>query len=103
MKGDFANITSPPFFLAPKSVVEVSECWTERPSMFVAPTLAPDPQLRALLVLKWIICSLRKQFYMGSDLNTGIKKPLNAFLREIFLGQWIDDTATSRLISEQVR
>ena len=103
IRGDLANITSTPFFLAPQSIVEVSTCWSERPSLFVAPALEPDAQKRALLVLKWVICSLRTQFYVGSDINTGIRKPLNAFLGELFLAQWTDDTATSKTITEQVR
>jgi hypothetical protein len=103
VRGDLANITSPPFFLAPSSVVEVASCWTERPSLFVAPSLEPDPQKRVLLVLKWILGSVKSQYYLGGDGVAGIKKPLNAFLGELFFGHWSDETATSGIISEQVR
>ncbi|KAL2069933.1 hypothetical protein VTL71DRAFT_14612 [Oculimacula yallundae] len=102
VRGDLANITSPPHFLAPQSIVEVSTCWTERPALFVAPALESDPQIRALLVLKWILCSLRTQFYVGNNKATGLKKPLNAFLGELFMAQWTDDAATTKTITEQV-
>lgn len=102
MKGDLANITGPPFFLAPSSVTEVGTCWVERPSLFIAPTLEEDPELRALLVLKWILISLRSQFYVGYVPGHGIKKPLNAFLGEIFRASWSDDKASANLICEQV-
>ncbi|TAQ84640.1 hypothetical protein B7494_g7037 [Chlorociboria aeruginascens] len=65
-------------------------------------TLETDPEARALRILQWILCSLRSQFYVGAGDKTGLKKPLNAFLDEIFEGRWTDNTSTSRIISEQV-
>lgn len=102
MKGDLANITAPPYFLAPMSVTEIGTCWVERPSLFAAPASEPDPQLRAVLVLKWILASLSSQLYIDGAPGHGIKKPLNAFLGEIFQAQWFDGKATSNLVSEQV-
>ncbi|KAL1851100.1 hypothetical protein Daus18300_012647 [Diaporthe australafricana] len=102
VKGDLANITGPPFFLAPSSVTEVGSCWVERPSLFIAPALEEDPEIRALLVLKWILVSLKAQFYVGQVPGHGIKKPLNAFLGEIFRANWSDDKGTASLVSEQV-
>ncbi|KAL8929254.1 MAG: hypothetical protein Q9208_001337 [Pyrenodesmia sp. 3 TL-2023] len=102
VKGDFANITSPPFFLAPLSVTEIASCWTERPSVFVAATEESDPRKRALLIVKWILISLKQQYYIGRDVTAGIKKPLNAFLGERFIGRWTDEKATSRVLTEQV-
>ncbi|KIW24689.1 uncharacterized protein PV07_10390 [Cladophialophora immunda] len=102
IRGDIANITAPPFFLAPLSVVELPSCWTERPSLFIAPTLESDPQNRALRVLEWILCSLKSQFYIGQDVKVGMRKPLNAFLGELFFGQWTDEASAVRMISEQV-
>ena len=84
-------------------MTEIPSCWTEQPSAFAAPTLEPDPAKRALLVTKWFIGSLRSQYYIGEDSKIGIKKPLNAFLGELFIGKWRDGTATTRLVSEQVR
>ena len=102
VRGDLANIASPPSQLAPRSVVEVTSCWSERPSRFAAPALESDPEKRALLVLKWFLTSLRTHFYIGGDTSLALKKPLNSFLGELFIGQWTDDGATTKLVTEQV-
>lgn len=103
IKGDLSNTISPPSLLAPKSMTEIPVCWVERPSLFAAPALEPDPAKRALLVLQWLIGSLKAQFYIGEDSKKGIKKPLNAFLGEILIGSCTDEDATARLVVEQVR
>jgi oxysterol-binding protein-related protein 9/10/11 len=46
--------------------------------------------------------ALKQQYYVGRDVKDGVKKPLNAFLGEVFLASWSDDTATTEVISEQV-
>lgn len=102
MRGDFANITAPAFFLAPSSVVEVPQCWSQRPKVFAAPALEPDPKKRSLLVLKIFLTGLRSQLYIAGAPGVSIKKPLNAFLGEIFSASWTDDGCTTRLITEQV-
>jgi oxysterol-binding protein-related protein 9/10/11 len=102
VRGDLANIASPPSMLAPRSVVEVPSCWSERPSLFAAPALESDPEKRALLVLKWFLSSLRTQFYLGGDTSLALKKPLNSFLGELFIGSWTDEGATTKLVTEQV-
>jgi oxysterol-binding protein-related protein 9/10/11 len=68
----------------------------------VAPAAEPDPQKRALLVLRWFLSALKQQYYVGRDVKDGVKKPLNAFLGEIFLASWTDGVATTEVISEQV-
>lgn len=103
VRGDLSNITAPPFLLAPQSIVELPSYWAEKPSIFVAPALEPNPQKRALLVLKWFLCSLKQQCYVGRDVKDGVKKPLNAFLGEMFLGRFHDGKESTRVISEQVR
>ncbi|EAQ90253.1 hypothetical protein CHGG_02188 [Chaetomium globosum CBS 148.51] len=129
VKGDLANVTGPPSLLAPSSVVEVGHCWAQRPAVFAAPALEPNPEKRALLVLRWFLIALRSQLYVGVDdtpaggnpaptppttNNTtkpttppppkSIRKPLNAFLGELFLARWTDapSHATTELIAEQV-
>jgi hypothetical protein len=102
VKGDLANTTIPPFFLAPKSVTQIPASWSERPSNFAAPAKEADPQKRALLVLKFFLASLRTQFYVDGDTKAGIKKPLNAFLGEIYTAKWTHDGSTAEIISEQV-
>jgi len=54
-------------------------------------------------VLKWILCSLRTQFYVGNNKATGLKKLLNAFVGELFIAHWTDSTAATKIITEQVR
>jgi oxysterol-binding protein-related protein 9/10/11 len=53
-------------------------------------------------VLKWFLSALKQQYYVGRDVKDGVKKPLNAFLGEVFLASWTDDTATTKVVSEQV-
>ncbi|KAK7985743.1 hypothetical protein PG988_003365 [Apiospora saccharicola] len=122
VKGDLSNITAPPFVLSPKSVTEIPAAWAEHQSLFLAPTSEPDPARRALLVLQNFLCSLKRQVYTaavasedddspnnaggggGGVVAGGVKKPLNAFLGELFLGSFVDDGdgSTTQLISEQV-
>lgn len=88
MSGDLSNVTAPPFFLAPSSVVEVGHCWSQRPGVFAAPALEPDAAKRSLLVLRMILIAMRSQFYVAGSPTVSIKKPLNAFLGELFLASW---------------
>ncbi|KAK5269323.1 hypothetical protein LTR99_006757 [Exophiala xenobiotica] len=102
IRGDLSNITAPPFVLDTKSAVELPAFWAERPSVFIAPAASDDPAERALLVLRWFISALRNQQYAGRSADAGVKKPLNAFLGEVFLARWEDEAGTTRLVSEQV-
>ena len=103
IQGDLSNITAPPFVLGEYSTVELPQYWADHPSLFVAPTQGKDEAERALLVLKWFLGSLRNQQYAGRSEEDGVKKPLNAFLGELFIGSWNDETAgETRLVSEQV-
>ncbi|KAI0125329.1 hypothetical protein BJ170DRAFT_703408 [Xylariales sp. AK1849] len=106
VKGDLSNITAPPFLLSPKSVTEIPAAWAERHKLFLQPVLEDDPEKRALLILKNFLCSLKRQVYTAAsgDSDGGAKKPLNAFLGELFLGSFKDEQTGSitRLISEQV-
>lgn len=85
-------------------MVEFSAYWAEHPSLFVAPASEPDPEKRALLVLKWFLSTLKQQ-HSSKDENGKKKrmKPLNPFLGEIFLGKWVDEAGTTNLVAEQVR
>ncbi|MCJ1357734.1 MAG: Oxysterol binding protein [Icmadophila ericetorum] len=101
--GDLSSLTAPPFILGTISLTEFSAYWTEHPSIFVAPASEPDPQKRALLVLKWFLSTLKQQYCSRSDKLGSEKKPLNPFLGELFLGKWEDQAGTTQLVSEQVR
>ncbi|KAM5383795.1 hypothetical protein ACJZ2D_001784 [Fusarium nematophilum] len=102
VKGDLANVTASPFFLAPCSVVENPRCWAQRPKVFAAPSFEPSPEKRSLLVLRLLLIGLRTQLYVGGSPGVSIKKPLNAFLGELFFASWTDGDCTTRLVSEQV-
>ncbi|KAI5456484.1 hypothetical protein BGZ63DRAFT_429130 [Mariannaea sp. PMI_226] len=102
IKGDLANITAPPSFLAASSVVENPRCWAERPKVFAGPALEADTQKRSLAILKLFLVGLRSQLYIAGSPGVSIKKPLNAFLGELFLASWTDGNCTTKLVSEQV-
>ena len=101
--GDLSSLTAPPFILGTISLSEFSAYWTEHPSIFVAPAAEPDPQKRALLVLRWFLTTLKQQYCSRSDKLGSEKKPLNPFLGELFLGKWQDEAGETSLVSEQVR
>ena len=57
-------------------------------------------------MLKWFLAALKQQQYAGRYEKDGVKKPLNAFLGELFLASFEPDAGakgTTKLISEQVR
>lgn len=101
--GDLSSLTAPPFILGTISLTEFSSYWAEHPSIFVAPASEPDPEKRALLVLKWFLSTLKQQYCSRSDKLGSEKKPLNPFLGELYLGKWEDEAGTTQLVSEQVR
>jgi len=104
--GDLSSLTAPPFILSSTSLVEYSAYWAEHPSLFIAPAVEPDPEKRALLVLKWFLSTLHQQYCSRSEKLGSEKKPLNPFLGELFLGKWVDDgngdVGETILISEQI-
>ena len=103
ISGDLSNITAPPFVLAENSTVEIPQYWADHPLLFAAPAAEENPEKRALLVLKWFLGSLRNQQYAGRREEEGVKKPLNAFLGELFFGSWKnEELGETRLVSEQV-
>lgn len=103
MTGDLSNITAPPFVLDTKSVVEIPAFWAENPEVFCSPASKEHPEERALLILKSFLAGMKSQCYMGHSEEEGVKKPLNAFLGELFLGHWEHEKlGTTYLCSEQV-
>ncbi|QIW94821.1 hypothetical protein AMS68_000339 [Peltaster fructicola] len=102
LKGDLSSATGvPPFVLADKSTTEFPRYWIEHPDLFCAVAHEESPEARLLCVLKWFVASLRGQQYAGRDPKDGVKKPLNAFLGELYLGEIGTDDKT-KLVSEQV-
>ncbi|KAF1993057.1 Oxysterol-binding protein, partial [Amniculicola lignicola CBS 123094] len=103
ISGDLSNITAPPFVLAENSTTELPQYWADHPSLFIAPAKGQSEEERALLVLKWFLGSLKNQQHAGRKPEDGIKKPLNAFLGELFIGKWDSEAiGETRLVSEQV-
>lgn len=85
-------------------MVEVGHCWAQRPEVFAAPAQESDPKKRSLLVLKLVLTALKSQLYVAGSPTVSIKKPLNAFLGEIFSASWTEPKTgnTVTLCSEQV-
>lgn len=88
--------------LADKSTTEFPRYWIEHPELFCAAAHEQDPGKRILAVLKWFLSSLKSQQYAGRDPTEGTKKPLNAFLGEVFIGDCGPQGEETRLVSEQV-
>lgn len=95
-------MTAPAFILSTTSLTEFSAYWAEMPRHLVAPASEPDPQKRAMLVLKWFLSTLKQQYASRNEKLGSEKKPLNPFLGELFLGRWEDDVGVTQLVSEQV-
>lgn len=55
-----------------------------------------------LLVLKWLLNTLKQQYCSRSEKLGSEKKPLNPFLGELYLGHWDDEYGRTDLVSEQV-
>jgi hypothetical protein len=103
MSGDLSNVTAPPFVLAENSTVEIPQYWCDHAHLWVAPAAEENVERRALMVLEGFLGSLRNQQYAGRSEKEGIKKPLNAFLGELFIGTWKEeDLGETKLVAEQV-
>ncbi|KAH7395079.1 hypothetical protein DE146DRAFT_633434 [Phaeosphaeria sp. MPI-PUGE-AT-0046c] len=103
VSGDLSNITAPPFVLAENSTVEIPQYWADHPTLFIAQGSEESAEKRALSVLKYFIGTLRNQQYSGRKEKDGVKKPLNAFLGELFLGHWKnEEIGETHLVAEQV-
>jgi hypothetical protein len=100
--GDLASLTAPAFILSTQSLVEFSAYWTENTPLFIAPTKEPSPEKRMLLVMKWLLNTLKQQYCSRSEKLGSEKKPLNPFLGELYLGHWDDEFGRTDLVSEQV-
>ncbi|KAI0967817.1 hypothetical protein F4678DRAFT_482842 [Xylaria arbuscula] len=106
LKGDLSNITAPPFLLSPTSVTEIPASWAKHQTLFLQPAHEDNAAHRALLILKNFLCSFQHQLKQPSkdaSWSSGPKKPLNAFLGELFVGEFVsEDGSATRVITEQV-
>ncbi|TGJ83383.1 hypothetical protein E0Z10_g5399 [Xylaria hypoxylon] len=102
IKGDLSNITAPPFLLSPTSATEIPASWASRHDLFLQPAQEANAAQRALLILKNFLCSLQHQLHQ-TFANDGPRKPINAVLGELFIGEFSGaDGSSTRMISEQV-
>lgn len=83
--------------------MEVGHCWSQRPGVFAAPALEPDEAKRSLLVLRMILIAMRSQFYIAGSPTVSIKKPLNAFLGELFLASWTQIPTTTTTTTSKAK
>ena len=88
--------------LAHKSATEFPASWCSHQPLFLAQGASDKAELRALGVLKNFLASLKTQTYTGSTEKDGAKKPLNAFLGELFIAEFEGEEPRTKLISEQV-
>src|SRR5690242_819893 len=77
VKGDLSNVTAPPFILAPRSAIEIPAAWACHHGLFLQPADEPDAGVRALLLAKNYLCSLKQLVSAGSA--DASKNPLNSF------------------------
>ncbi|KAI3339607.1 hypothetical protein F4824DRAFT_498303 [Ustulina deusta] len=92
---DPSSITAPPFVPSPTSVTEIRAAWASRHGS--------DAAARALLVLKNFFCNLKLRGHTAADVDGVLKKPLNARLRELFIGEFGNaGERPVRVVAEQV-
>ncbi|KAI0545881.1 Oxysterol-binding protein [Xylaria curta] len=103
VKGDLSDVTAPPFLLSPTSVTEIPTSWASRHELFQQPAFEDDAATRALLVLKNFLCSLKPQLRTAAAKDGSPRKPLNAFLGELFIGDFGGKgSGSTRVVAEQV-
>jgi len=102
--GDLSSLTAPPFILSPTSLTEFPAYWCERPELFAQISAGQSEEIRALLVLKWFISTLKGQYSTRNEKMGSEKKPLNPILGELFFGSWPDKNGRgeTKLTVEQV-
>ncbi|OAD74207.1 hypothetical protein PHYBLDRAFT_111739 [Phycomyces blakesleeanus NRRL 1555(-)] len=102
--GDLSSLTCPAFLLAPVSLIEYSEYWTQQPELFAAIPQADDELKRMLAFIKWFISSLNASYSSRVPKGEWEKKPYNPVLGEQFFMSWsdVDGCGETNVICEQV-
>ncbi|CEP14386.1 hypothetical protein [Parasitella parasitica] len=88
--GDLSSLTCPAFLLAPVSLIEYSEYWTQQPDLFTDITKSDDEVERMIAFVKWFISSLNASYSRRVPKGEWEKKPYNPVLGEQFKMQWGD-------------
>ncbi|ORY90452.1 hypothetical protein BCR43DRAFT_447190, partial [Syncephalastrum racemosum] len=102
--GDLSSLTCPPFLLAPVSLIEYSQYWTQHPDLFAAITKPEDPVERMLAFVKWYISALNASFSSRVPPGEWEKKPFNPVLGERYKMTWdaIEGSGPTDVFCEQV-
>ncbi|KAI8878102.1 Oxysterol-binding protein [Backusella circina FSU 941] len=102
--GDLSSLTCPAFLLAPVSLIEYSEYWTQQPDLFVAITKPDDEVERMINFVKWFISSLNASYSRRVPKGEWEKKPYNPILGEQFKMHWdeVDGSGETSVLCEQV-
>lgn len=102
--GDLSSLTCPAFLLAPVSLIEYSEYWTQQPELFTAITKSDDDVERMVAFVKWFISSLNASYSRRVPKGEWEKKPYNPILGEQYKMFWGDVSGSGEtdVIVEQV-
>ncbi|KAG2235577.1 hypothetical protein INT48_002351 [Thamnidium elegans] len=102
--GDLSSLTCPTFLLAPVSLIEYTEYWTQQPELFTAITKSDDEVERMVAFVKWFISSLHASYSRRVPKGEWEKKPYNPVLGEQFKMAWGDvgGTGETDVLVEQV-
>ncbi|KAG1048500.1 hypothetical protein G6F45_004115 [Rhizopus arrhizus] len=102
--GDLSSLTCPAFLLAPVSLIEYSEYWTQQPDLFTDITTSDDEVERMTAFVKWFISSLNASYARRVPKGEWEKKPYNPILGEQYKMYWEDlnGSGETRVLCEQV-
>lgn len=88
--GDLSSLTCPAFLLAPVSLIEYSEYWTQQPDLFTDITKSDDEVERMIAFVKWFISYLNASYSRRVPKGEWEKKPYNPVLGEQWQMNWQD-------------
>ncbi|KAG0174133.1 Oxysterol binding protein [Apophysomyces sp. BC1015] len=102
--GDLSSLTCPAFLLAPVSLIEYSEYWTQQPELFAAIPKSDDELERMVAFVRWYISSLNASYSSRVPKGEWEKKPYNPVLGEQFFMGWgdVDGCGETKVMCEQV-
>ncbi|OBZ90195.1 Protein KES1 [Choanephora cucurbitarum] len=102
--GDLSSLTCPAFLLAPVSLIEYSEYWTQQPDLFTDIAKSDDEVERMVAFVKWFISSLNASYSRRVPKGEWEKKPYNPVLGEQFKMTWgdLNGTGNTDVLVEQV-
>ncbi|KAI9472255.1 MAG: hypothetical protein EXX96DRAFT_583427 [Benjaminiella poitrasii] len=102
--GDLSSLTCPAFLLAPVSLIEYSEYWTQQSDLFTDITKSNDEVERMIAFVKWFISYLNASYSRRVPKGEWEKKPYNPVLGEQFKMCWgdLEGSGETDVLVEQV-